>query len=60
MVHKRHLNQTKSRHIDEENDTPVDVEPMKVLFDIFLMCPFFGKILRQRGKEGLQKESTLT
>ena len=25
MVHKRHLNQTKSRHTDEEDDTPVDV-----------------------------------
>ena len=32
MVHKRHLNQTKSRHTDEENNTPVDVEPMEVLF----------------------------
>ena len=30
MVHKRCLNPTKSRHIDEENDTPVDV-----LFDTF-------------------------
>ena len=24
IVHKRHLNQAKNRHIDEENDTPVD------------------------------------
>ena len=30
MVRKRHLNETKSsRHIDEENNTPVDVEPTK-------------------------------
>ena len=35
MVHKSHLNQTKSRHIDEENNTPVDVELMEVLFDIY-------------------------
>ena len=35
MVHKRHLNQTKSRHIDEEKNIPVDVEPMEVLFDTF-------------------------
>ena len=32
IVHKRHLNQTKNRHIDEENDTPMVVEPMEVLF----------------------------
>ena len=30
MVHKKHLNQTKIRHIDEENDISVDVEPMEV------------------------------
>ena len=35
MVHKSHLNKTKSNHIDEENDTPVDVEPMEVLFHTF-------------------------
>ena len=35
MMHKRHLNQTKSRHINEKNDTPVDVEPMEVQFDSF-------------------------
>ena len=35
MVHKRCLNQTKSRHTDEENNTQVDVEPIEVLFDIF-------------------------
>ena len=34
MVYKKHLNQTKSRHTDEENDTPY-VEPMEVLFDTF-------------------------
>ena len=34
-VHKMHLNQTKSRHIDEENDTPIDVEAIEVLFDTF-------------------------
>ena len=33
MVHKRHLNQTKSWHRDEENKTPVDVKPMEVLFN---------------------------
>ncbi len=27
-----HLNHTKSRHTDEENDIPVDVEPIEVLF----------------------------
>ena len=35
MAHKRHLNQIKSRYIDEENNTPVDVEPIEVLFDTF-------------------------
>ena len=35
MVHKRHLDQAKSWHLDEENDTPVDVEPMEVLYDKF-------------------------
>ena len=35
IVHKRHLNQIKSRYIDEENDTPVDVELMEVLFSTF-------------------------
>ena len=35
MMHKKHLNQTKSRHINEENDTPVDVEPMEFLFNTF-------------------------
>ena len=35
MVHKRHLNQTKSRHIDEEDNSPVDVEPIEVLFATF-------------------------
>ena len=33
MVHKRHLNQTKSWNTDEVNDTPV--EPMEVLFDTY-------------------------
>ena len=33
MALKKLLNQTKSRHTDEENDTPVDDEPMEVLFD---------------------------
>ena len=33
MVHKKHLNQTNRRHIDEENDTPMDLEFMEVLFD---------------------------
>ena len=31
------LESNKNRHIDEENDTPVDVEPMEVLFDTFDM-----------------------
>ena len=35
MVHKRHLTQTKSRHTDEVNDTPVDVKPIEILFDTF-------------------------
>ena len=35
MVHIRHLNQTKSRHTDKKNDTPVDVESMEVLFNTF-------------------------
>lgn len=35
MVHKRHLNQTKSRYTDEENDTPMAVEHMEVLFNTF-------------------------
>ena len=35
MVHKRHLNQTKSRHTDEENDTPLDVKSMEVVFNPF-------------------------
>lgn len=35
MVQKRHCNQIKSRHINEENNTPDEVEPMEVLFDIF-------------------------
>ena len=34
-VHKRHLNQTKSRHTDEGNNAPVNVEPMKVFLDTF-------------------------
>ena len=34
-VYKRHLNKKNSRHIDEENDTPVDVEPMEVLYNTF-------------------------
>lgn len=56
MVHKRHWNQTKNGHMDEENDTPVDVEPMEVLFDTFeTKIP-----KRQRGKEEIQTESTLT
>ena len=38
MVHKKHLNQTKSRHTDEVNDTPVDVELMEVLFDTYIWC----------------------
>lgn len=32
MMHKRHCNQIKSRY-NEENDTPMEVEPMEVLFD---------------------------
>ena len=35
IVYKRHLNQTKNRHIDEENDTSVDIDSMEVLFDTF-------------------------
>ena len=63
MVHKRHLNQTKSRHTHEENDTPVDVEPMEVLFDTFDVpipqkAPETKMQQRQIGKEPIQ--STLT
>ena len=42
MIQKRHLNQTKSRHRNEENDTPVDIELMKVLFNTFDV-PIFWK-----------------
>ena len=35
MMHKRYLNETKSRDIDEENNTVVDVEPMDILFNTF-------------------------
>ena len=65
MVHKRHLNLIKSRHSNEENDIPLNVEPMEVLFDTFDMpIPWKdpkAKIQkRQRGKEGMQRESTST
>ena len=64
MIHKKHLNQIKSRHIDEENDTPMDVEAMEVLFDSFDV-PLPRKASktkiqkRQRGKGGIQRELTL-
>ena len=35
MMHKGNLIKQKSRHTDEENDTPEDIEPMEVLFDTF-------------------------
>ena len=35
MVHKRHLNQIKSRHTGEGNDTPVNVEPMELISNTF-------------------------
>ena len=62
MDNKRRLNQTKSWHTDKENDTPVDGEPMEVLFDTFdePQIDPKGKIQkRQRGKEGIQRRSTL-
>ena len=34
-MHKRHLNQTKSRYIDEKSDIPVDIEHIEVLFNTF-------------------------
>ena len=34
-VHKKHLNETKSRNTDEENDTLIDAELMEVPFDTF-------------------------
>ena len=57
--------ESKSRHIDEENFTPVNVEPMEVLFDTFdvpipLKDPEAKIQKRQRGIEGMQEESTLT
>ena len=65
MVHKKYLNQTKSRHTDEMNDTPVDVEPMEVRFDTFNR-PIPLKYLeakiqkRQTGNERIQRGSILT
>ena len=35
MMHKRNLNETKSRDIDEVNDALVNVEPIEVLFEKF-------------------------
>ena len=64
MVSKRHLNQTKSRLTDEVNNTPVDVEPMEKFFNTFdvpIPQKAEAKIQkRQRGKEGILRESTLT
>ena len=62
-MHKRQLNQTKSRHTDEGNNTPVDVAPMKVFPDTFDVsiagkAPEAKILKRQRGKEGIQREST--
>ena len=66
IVHKGHLNQTKSGNRDEENNITVDVEPMDVLFDRFDV-PIHRKLPRQkyendniRGKEGIPRELTLT
>ena len=58
------MNQTKSRHANEENDTPVDIEPKEVLFNISDV-PIPRKALetkiqkRQRGKEGIERELAL-
>ena len=66
MVPKRHLNQTKSRHIDEGNNTPVNVEPMNVLFDTFVVLIAWKaletKIQKDkvRGKEEILRELILT
>ena len=63
MVYKKHLNASKSRYIDEEIDTPVDVELMKVPFGTFDVPiprkdPEAKRQKRQRGKEWIQREST--
>ena len=53
-------------HIDEENNSPGDVEPVDVLFDIFSV-PVSLKVLetiiqkfKARGNEGTRRELTLT
>ena len=56
MVHKRRFNQTKSRPTDEENDTPGDVEPMEVLFDIFYVSiPWEAPAAKMQRRQSKKK-----
>ena len=59
-MYKRHLNETKSRHTDEENDTPEDAELMEFAFDTFDV-PIHRKVLETRiQKRRIKRKRTGT